>query len=94
VARCDTGKNQHELLPPLPGRGFARLPKPDAGDLFFDIEGDPFYELGLEYLFGFSRRRGLVRNALRRSSHGRRSKAVGRRSHARKSGRAGPISTP
>ncbi len=53
VARCDTGKNQHEVLPLLPGRGFARLPKPDPGDLFFDMEGDPFYELGLEYLFGF-----------------------------------------
>lgn len=53
VARRDTAKNQHELLPPLPGRGFARLPKPDSGDLFFDMEGDPFYEMGLEYLFGF-----------------------------------------
>lgn len=53
LARRDTGKNQHETLPPLPGRGFARLPKPDPGDLFFDMEGDPFYELGLEYLFGF-----------------------------------------
>jgi uncharacterized protein len=53
VARRDSGKNQHELLPHLPGRGFARLPIPDAGDLFFDMEGDPFYDLGLEYLFGF-----------------------------------------
>ena len=53
VVRRDTGKNQHELLPPLPGRGFARLPKPSEGDLFFDMEGDPLYDLGLEYLFGF-----------------------------------------
>lgn len=53
VVRRDTGKNRHELLPSLPARGFARLPKPGAGDLFFDMEGDPFYELGLEYLFGF-----------------------------------------
>jgi predicted RecB family nuclease len=53
VARRDTGKNQHEMLPPLAGRGFARVPKPDTGDLFFDMEGDPFYEDGLEYLFGF-----------------------------------------
>ncbi|MEA2822982.1 MAG: hypothetical protein QOJ86_4986 [Bradyrhizobium sp.] len=52
LLRRDTGKNQHEMLPALPGRGFGRLPKPDAGDLFFDMEGDPFYELGLEYLFG------------------------------------------
>src|SRR5262249_14645566 len=34
------------------GRGFDRLPKPDAGDLFFDMEGDPYYPTGLEYLFG------------------------------------------
>lgn len=33
-------------------RGFARLPKPDEGDLFFDMEGDPMAEGGLEYLFG------------------------------------------
>ena len=35
-----------------PSRGLALLPKPDPGDLFYDIEGDPFYEGGLEYLFG------------------------------------------
>jgi len=52
IARRDTGKNQHEILPPSPGRGFERLPKPDPGDLFFDMEGDPLYEMGLEYLFG------------------------------------------
>jgi uncharacterized protein len=52
VARRDTGQNQHEMLPPAPGRGFDRLPKPDPGDLFFDMEGDPLYEMGLEYLFG------------------------------------------
>jgi predicted RecB family nuclease len=52
VARRDTGKNQHEMLPPSAGRGFDRLPKPDPGDLFFDMEGDPLYEMGLEYLFG------------------------------------------
>lgn len=34
------------------GRGFDRLPEPDAGDLFFDMEGDPYHEGGLEYLFG------------------------------------------
>lgn len=33
-------------------RGFARLPRPDAGDLFFDMEGNPYEEGGLEYLFG------------------------------------------
>ena len=35
--------------------GFAKLPAPNEGDLFFDIEGDPLYrpDRGLEYLFGF-----------------------------------------
>lgn len=33
-------------------RGFARLPRPSPGDLFFDMEGDPYEEGGLEYLFG------------------------------------------
>jgi uncharacterized protein len=28
------------------------MPKPDEGDLFFDMEGDPFTTDGLEYLFG------------------------------------------
>ena len=32
--------------------GFTRLPKPDAGDMFFDMEGNPMEEGGLEYLFG------------------------------------------
>ena len=32
--------------------GFGRLPEPNQGDLFFDIEGDPLYEEKLEYLFG------------------------------------------
>jgi len=34
--------------------GFGKLPQPAAGDLFFDIEGDPLYraDRGLEYLFG------------------------------------------
>jgi predicted RecB family nuclease len=35
-----------------PGRGFSRLPPPDDGDLFYDIEGDPFLDEGLEYLHG------------------------------------------
>lgn len=33
-------------------RGFGLLPEPNEGDLFFDIEGDPFYDDGLEYLWG------------------------------------------
>ena len=35
--------------------GFAKLPAPASGDIFFDIEGDPLYRpgRGLEYLWGF-----------------------------------------
>lgn len=49
-----TGQRQLELLPPTMGelRGFARLPEPATGDLFFDMEGDPLEQGGLEYLFG------------------------------------------
>ena len=37
------------------GTGFDLLPAPDFGDLYFDMEGDPFFEGGgLEYLFGVS----------------------------------------
>jgi len=45
----------HELLPDQEDRGFRLLPEPDAGDVWFDMEGHPFYETscGLEYLFGF-----------------------------------------
>jgi predicted RecB family nuclease len=51
-----TGEQVYELLAPEPERGFARLPAPREGDLFFDMEGDPFYEGdGLEYLFGVTR---------------------------------------
>jgi predicted RecB family nuclease len=51
-----TGEHAYRLLPPEPARGFALLPPPSPGDLFFDIEGDPFWEAsgGLEYLWGVS----------------------------------------
>jgi uncharacterized protein len=43
----------YELLPAEAGRGLALLPEPSAGDVFFDIEGDPFVgQDGLEYLWG------------------------------------------
>ena len=43
-----------ELLPIVPGFGLGCLPEPSAGDVFFDLEGDPFVgEGGLEYLFGY-----------------------------------------
>src|SRR3984893_4074024 len=47
-----SGKHDSELLPRSRGRGFAMLPAPDEGDLFFDMEGDPLAGEGLEYLFG------------------------------------------
>ncbi|MCH8872794.1 TM0106 family RecB-like putative nuclease [candidate division KSB1 bacterium] len=53
------GRVKEELisnfLPLAPGYGFFRLPKPSAGDIFFDIESDAFIEGGgLEYLFGYA----------------------------------------
>lgn len=48
-------KSLHELLPFEPGRGFACLPAPAPGDLFLDLEADPYVdEGGLEYLFGWT----------------------------------------
>lgn len=43
-----------------PGRGFEALPPPSAGDVIFDIEGDPFWEpaRGLHFLFGLLLRDG------------------------------------
>lgn len=35
------------------GKGFGLLPKPNKGDIYYDIEGDPFLEKGgLDYLHG------------------------------------------
>lgn len=50
----ESGQDLYELLPRNPDvpSGFDRLPPPDDGDLFFDMEGDPLHEGGLEYLFG------------------------------------------
>ena len=43
-----------ELLEPVPSDGLNRLPLPDAGDVFFDIEGARYVEPhGQEYLFGY-----------------------------------------
>ena len=44
-----------ERLPVGVDRGLALLPEPCPADLFFDLEGDPFWgEGGLEYLFGYA----------------------------------------
>jgi len=48
------GTGRFELLPVQNGFGFTRLPEPSDGDVFLDLEGDPFVgEHGLEYLFGY-----------------------------------------
>ena len=59
------GRVLRELLLPIePDRGLSRLPAPSPGDLFFDIEGDPYaLDDGLEYLFGFT-------DPSRRDAHG------------------------
>lgn len=53
VEARESGKNIREFLGFEYGRGFGRLPNPSPGDVFFDIEGDPYWGTeGLEYLFG------------------------------------------
>jgi predicted RecB family nuclease len=49
-----TGVHALELIPPGSDPGFALLPEPTDDDLFFDMEGYPYFEPadGLEYLFG------------------------------------------
>lgn len=47
-----TGEPAFELRPLEPGKGFDLLPAPQPGDIFYDIEGDPHFEGGLEYLHG------------------------------------------
>ena len=46
---------KYEVIEPEPSNprlGFGMLPPPSPLDIFFDIEGYPFFEDGLEYLFG------------------------------------------
>ena len=52
----------HELLTIEPNKGLCRLPEPSPGDLFLDLEGDPFAaEGGREYLFGLVAANGSYR---------------------------------
>ncbi|HSO01591.1 MAG TPA: TM0106 family RecB-like putative nuclease, partial [Gaiellaceae bacterium] len=52
--RRETGEDVYRLLEPQPEAGFALLPDPSPGDLFFDFEGNPFWDKdgSLEYLWG------------------------------------------
>lgn len=44
-----------ELLPVVSGQGLCRLPEPNEGDVFLDIESDPYAgNAGLEYLLGWT----------------------------------------
>jgi uncharacterized protein len=54
VRQRNDGNVTHELLPPRgDGIGFGALPEPSDGDVFLDLEGDPFADGGRrEYLFG------------------------------------------
>lgn len=52
IQTLETGKPIFELLPAHLDMGFARMPIPATGDLYFDMEGNPLEDGGLEYLFG------------------------------------------
>ena len=53
--RRQTGELRHVQLPVESERGLALLPEPSPGDIWLDLEGDPWYEPGrsLEYLFAW-----------------------------------------
>ncbi|PWT71234.1 MAG: recombinase RecB [Bacteroidetes bacterium] len=54
VQARNTNKSIYELTTLSEGRGFFKLPAPSSGDIFFDLEGDPFVRGGgMEYLFGW-----------------------------------------
>src|SRR5207245_1453540 len=62
AARAD-GRVRYELLEPDDGRGLAALPAPSPGDLFLDLEGDPWVgDGGIEYLFGVVAAAGAYRH--------------------------------
>ena len=54
VEARESGERKHIAVASESGFGLTRLPEPSAGDIFLDLEGDPFVgEHGLEYLFGY-----------------------------------------
>ncbi len=53
VESRETGQPTRKLLPLEENRGLRRLPVRSDGDVFFDLEGDPYSgDEGLEYLWG------------------------------------------
>src|SRR5581483_6732769 len=54
LQRRTTGRLEWHPVPSDAGCGFELLPRPSAGDLILDLEGDPFWEptRGLHFLFG------------------------------------------
>jgi len=54
VESLKTGQPLHRHLPPARAAGYAQLPRPSQGDIFFDLEGDPYIgDGGIEYLWGW-----------------------------------------
>ncbi|MEI7759479.1 MAG: TM0106 family RecB-like putative nuclease [Thermoleophilia bacterium] len=49
-------KDDYRILPPVAASGFSLLPDASPGDLFFDFEGNPFWDAdgSLEYLWGIT----------------------------------------
>ena len=60
VAGRESGGPVHEILQVTDEHGLSLLPQPSPGDIFFDLEGDPFVGLnGREYLFGVALQDGV-----------------------------------
>jgi hypothetical protein len=54
VQSRDRGEPLHRHLEPKRATGYALLPQPSPGDVFFDLEGDPYVgHEGIEYLWGW-----------------------------------------
>ena len=55
AGRTEQKLKYEPIVPLVDGVGYCRLPEPSIGDVFLDLEGDPFVgERGLQYLFGFA----------------------------------------
>lgn len=54
VESRESGEPVHKCLEPARAAGLALLPDPSPGDVFFDLEGDPYVGAeGVEYLWGW-----------------------------------------